>query len=410
MSSDPLSMQVEINQLLFISHSGRTYNLNADFLDFRITESIMSPFTRGHIVINDLNAITEIGEATIGGYLQIKFRTSAEFPFYEKTMWVYKVGDDSQLEGARQYKRRKIVLFFCSFNMRAELRERYSKYYENMLPHEIVQDVCTNILEIGDLATVDKTQDRLTIVTPYAWSPLGIIDYCKRKSFSVVNQDTGYVFFENNLGFHYVSLSELLKQSYKYELTMEPPDNQFRQKYFGYVSKIVSYKTVRHLDMIESWMSHRFGGSIHTVKDDDIRFTEEKSNLSGYLPTTMNLGTKTTTVSQADNDKAIHVSHYGTFPQYKFNQYMRYNLMEDNHLSVICPGDSRKLAGDIVKIRYPSKHETQITNQQLDGNWIIHSLTHHFNQKRHYRNEMILAKDALKQYPGPTLNTGKNNT
>jgi hypothetical protein len=408
MSSQP-ALEIQIEQIMFISNGGKMYDLRSEFLQIEITESVLSPFTRGWLSFHDINNITEAQDAVGGGYLRVKFRTNEDFAYYENTFWIYKVGDDDNLRKEFQYNNRKITMFFASVELRMELFERYSNYYENKKPHEIVSKVCADMLNIDSLKTIDDTQDSISIVTPYAWSPLGIIDYCKKKSFSVSNQDNGYLFYNNASGFHYVSFSEILKQSYKYEMNMQPPDNDYGEKYFSSVNKIISYKTIKHLDLIESWMSHRYGGTVHTVNTNDIRLKENVHNFETYIGKTVNLGTKTTSSTLDTNNKAWHVPYYGTFPQYKLPTYTRMNLMEDNQISVISPGDSGKMTGDIIKIVYPSKGEFKALHDQLDGNWLALSLTHRFNQRRQYTNQITLAKDGFKTYEGSSFNTIKNN-
>lgn len=407
--TQPLSSEVDISELLYISISGKVYDLRAEFTDLHITESIDSPFVHGWAAFNDLNGISEFREGYSAGYLRVKFRTNKDFPYYQKTFWIYKVGDDVELERAHQHVRRELKIFFATTPMQLELFERYSNYYENMYPHEIVQSVAKEMLGIDSLEKVDNTDARISLVTNYAWTPMGIINYCINQSISQSNQDAGYVFYENSEGHHYVSISEILKQPYKYTMTMEVPEESYRDRYFGYLNKILSFQTVKHVDLIESWMSHRFGSSLHYVDFKDIRMKEEVSDFSAYLPITVNLGTKTTTSIDNNNPKAYHLPHYGGANKVKLMNYTRYNLMEDNHILVTSPGDSRKMAGDIVNIRWPSKAKEIKKNEQLDGNWAVFTIKHIISQKRHYVNELRLIKDALKTNTGPSFDTGKNN-
>jgi hypothetical protein len=407
--TQPLSAEVDIAEILYVSIAGKIYDLRAEFTDIHITESVGSPFVHGWAAFNDLNGISEFREGYSGGYLRVKFRTNKDFPFYEKAFWIYKVGDDVDLEQSHQYVRREIKIFFATIPMQLELEERYSNYYENMYPHEIVEKVAADMLAISSLKNVDPTDEKITVVTNYGWTPMGIINHCVGKSVSTSNQDAGYVFYENSQGFHYVSLSEILKQPFKYTMTMEAPDNRYRDRFFGYLNKIISFKTVKHVDLIESWMSHRFGASVHYVDFSDIRMKEEVHDFSAYLPITVNLGTKTTTSTDNNNPKAYHLPFYGSNKKVKLMNMSRFNLMEDNHIIVTSPGDSRKTAGEIAKIRWPSKAKEMQRNESLDGNWMIYTIKHMISLKKHYINEIRFVKDALKTNTGPSFSTGKNN-
>lgn len=409
MSSQPLSSEVEIHEILYVSISGTTYDLRAEFNDLNITESMDSPFMYGWASFNDLNGISEFREGYSGGYLRVKFRTNSDFPFFEKLFWIYKVGDDVELEQTHQYVRRELKIFFATVPMQLELYENYSKYYKDLYLHELVEKVASEMLGIPSLNKVDATIGKISLATNYGWTPLGIIDYCIKRSVSLTNEDAGYIFYENGAGHNYVSLSEILKQPFKYTMTLEVPENNFRGRFFGYLNKIISFKTVKHVDLIDSWMSHRFGASINYVDFKDIRWQEDVHDFPAYLKKTVNLGTKTTTSTANNNSRAYHIPFYGADNKIKLSNYSRYNLMQDNHIIVTSPGDSRKFASDIVKIRWPSKAKEVERNESLDGNWVINSITHMINIKRHYVQEMRLIKDALKNNKGPSFDTVKNN-
>lgn len=407
----PTSLELEVSELFWNDYDGNPYNLIDETHRVEIIESIDSHFMHGFIEFNDLNGITEFRNGYSGGYLKIKFRTNEAFPYITKEFWVYGVGDDQQKGANEQYNNRDVKMFFASRSLELELFEKYSKVFKDKKAHEIVQDVCKNMLGIESLNQVDNTKEKLKLVVPY-WSAIDIINWCRKKSFSESNQDTGYIFYEDNTGFNYVSLSEIMKQGSKYKLNMKPTsDKNLRESEFHYVGKIERYKVKKHVDLISSWTNHRFGGSIHFFNLDGKKFEERKHVFDeGYLSKTVNLGNKTVTHNSIKNEKAFHIPFYGSLPDYKLSPYSRFNLLDDNMLEVFTPGDSNRKCGEILKIDFPSKDKGKVNNVSLEGTYLIRSIHHelHINKKK-YVQKMLLVKDALKQTSLSTFNTGKKN-
>ena len=416
MASQPVSMEIELYKLEWKSFGGKIHDLASEFLELQITESVGEPFRKGFVKFQDLNGISEFLDGYSGGTLTIRFRTNKNFEFYEEEFFVYKAGADHSSERTHQYNRRTFVFYFCSEEMSSELFEKYSVYYEDKKPHEIVELVLKNMLGGATLFKVDNTKDKLNLVTHYGWSPLDIVSYCIKQSFSESNQDVGYVFFENKDGYHYVSLSELLKQPHTYEFHLDVTDegDGTRQKYAGSTVRVHNYKTMRYVDYVESFMNHRFGGSVHYVDLEDIRMQEIKHKFDeSYLSTTVNLGTKTFSPTLFSNDKAFHYpSNWGSDTTgYELPLMSRYDLMNESMMVATFSGDSRFKAGIIVRIEYLSKERGNF-NERLHGNWIIWGCTHRIIQKegaRKYMTEVHLRKDAVLSHTGPVFNTVKNN-
>lgn len=408
--TQPLSQEINIEFIDFVSYTGKVYDLRSEFLNIEITESIFEPFTMGHMKILDINGITEFQDLDSGGFLQIQFRTNQEFSPYTQSFWIYRIGRDEQANesGEYQYNNRYVTISFASLEMSLELKERYSKYYDNVYVHEIVKDVCENMLSTS-LKTIDSTIDKLSLPTVYAWSPLDIINFCKKKSKSYSYNDVGYLFYNNGDGYHYTSVYKLLSQQSKYKLMMSPPDNEYRDKYFGYINKIIDYKIIKYQDLIESHERHRFGGIIQTVDFSDMRVKELKQDYPSYLSRTMSLGEKSTTPETFNNDKGDHIPYYGILPEYRYQQYIRSSLLHDNVMIIGCSGDSRKRCGDIVTVNFNSKGEEKIWNDHLYGHFLVTRVTHRFNLDKKYTTELEVIKDAFNSYKGPYNGTGNKN-
>ena len=407
----PTSLEGELLELSYYAPNGEVYDLRSEFYHIKFTESIFSNFIKGSISFQDMNGITEFNQGYSGGYIKLSLRTNEAFDTINKFFWIYKTGRDEALEKTYQFNRRIYNFSFATAPFRNELYERYSRYYENLYPHEIVQLICKDMLNINEFQKIDKTKDKISFASNFSLSPLDTIDHCIKKSYSVSNQDVGYVFFESSKGFYFVSLFELLKQKHKYELSMNPPDkNNLREDQYQYFNKIIDYRTQANTSYIKSYMNHRFGATMHHLDMKDKRFKKIEHDYPTYLKETMNLGTKSVSTPEHQNTKAFTFPYFseGVNRDYLMANCSRMDLMNDNVLSIDLPGDSRKQCGEIVKIDYLSKSQNDLLNRELRGNYIIQEIEHYMGLNKKYMQKITVSKDGLNKGVN-ALDTGKNN-
>jgi hypothetical protein len=394
----PTSNEVQIDYLFYVSVSGKTYDLLGDFLDFQISESIFNSFMNGYIKIVDMNALSEEYQMYSGGYINMQFKTNEAFRPITQVFWVYKVGNDNLNSGAQyQWVNRTLHLYFTSMEMRYEIYERYSKYYKDVYWHEVVSDVCSTLLK-SNLAVKDDTKDKTSFPTPYTWSPTGIIDYCKKNSFSKKMEDVGYTFFKNTYkGFYFVSYSYLLSQKYEEKLYFISPDGLLDRKTtppsFLYIQ---DYRTLTNVDYLQGYLGKRFGGSMHTFSFNKKNWKEIKFvNNTEYLNSTYTLGRRSLEEIFFANAEAYHYAYFGSSPDYQMPQLARRSLLENNILELQMAGSSERYAGRIFRFEYLHKDHGKDYNDYLQGNWIMLNVIHNVNNKKQYQQTLVVGKDTM---------------
>jgi len=198
-----------LNELSIITKTG-TLDISKIYEEINIFDSLLSPVMSGVIGINDaigLSAklifdgseviIIDIGKDSDSTSLRIK-----------KAFRIYKQSGRKNLTQNSEKYNLEFVSDEFIFSDQQRVNQAYKTNYTDIVKKILVSYLKTPDTKLGGI--FENTSGVRDIVIPNM-KPLEAIEWCAKRSIDE-RKSPNYVFFENNLGFNYASLSNLLSQ------------------------------------------------------------------------------------------------------------------------------------------------------------------------------------------------------
>jgi hypothetical protein len=191
---------------------GVAHNLIPLFMDVSIYESMFSVGMSGNITIMDTNSIYNENFLGNGERVEIVFETSGTNKEISVSGIVYKCSPPTRINEHTS----GLLLNFCSDEIINNSRTRVTKSYN---------DVCSNIVKslhekISTKKLISVETKEINHFVGANQNPIQVIANLSRRSMSV-NNESGYLYFENNQQFCYFPIEYLYKQEpitqYKYK-------------------------------------------------------------------------------------------------------------------------------------------------------------------------------------------------
>lgn len=191
---------------------GVAHNLIPLFMDVSIYESMFSVGMSGNITIMDTNSIYNENFLGNGERVEIVFETSGTNKEISVSGIVYKCSPPTRINEHTS----GLLLNFCSDEIINNSRTRVTKSYN---------DVCSNIVKylhekISTKKLISVETKEINHFVGANQNPIQVIANLSRRSMSV-NNEGGYLYFENNQQFCYLPIEYLYKQDpvtqYKYK-------------------------------------------------------------------------------------------------------------------------------------------------------------------------------------------------
>jgi hypothetical protein len=191
---------------------GVAHNLIPLFMDVSIYESMFSVGMSGNITIMDTNSIYNENFLGNGERVEIVFETSGTNKEISVSGIVYKCSPPTRINEHTS----GLLLNFCSDEIINNSRTRVTKSYN---------DVCSNIVKslhekISTKKLINVETKEINHFVGANQNPIQVIANLSRRSMSV-NNEGGYLYFENNQQFCYLPIEYLYKQDpvtqYKYK-------------------------------------------------------------------------------------------------------------------------------------------------------------------------------------------------
>ena len=250
---------VSIDEVVIVTSTGSIQEVTPQVLAIELYEDIFAPFLSGNVILKDSQEIVGllplIGEELIRmtistPSLDTKENISMEF-------MIYKMDDRQKL------KDREIIytLHFISKEAIVDLNRKLSRGYEGLIS-DMVQDIYKKGLETTKNVNVEPTKNKTKFIANY-WSPVKCLQFLAEQALNP-NDSPSYVFFENNYGFHYVSLDTLytgtvIKQrfiwdNYTAETRSTGGSDRSIEKDYQRIIEFVQHPEWNYIDRLKSGM------------------------------------------------------------------------------------------------------------------------------------------------------------
>ena len=260
-----------LNELSIVTKKG-ILDISKIYEEINIFDSILSPVMTGVISINDSVGLS--GKLIFDGSEVLlinvgKDTDSASFRL-KKAFRIYKQSERKNLTQNSETYNLEFVSDEFIFSDQQRINQAYKTTYT-----DIVQKILVNYLKAPSTklnGLFEKTSGIRDIVIPNL-KPLEAIEWCAKRSIDE-KKSPNYVFFENNLGYNYASLSTLLSQ-----------DGLFNIKF--------SAKNLNDTNAVNDLLSPRSYEVItQTDKIEQTRSGVNAGTFIGFDPITRSIGTK----------------------------------------------------------------------------------------------------------------------
>ena len=210
--SQPFKKSTEflVKELSIITKDG-LIDITSIYQEINIFDSLLSPVMTGSILLTDATGLSNRflfdGSESILIHI-IKSSNLEDTAFFKKAFRIYKQSDRKNKGLNSEF----YVLHFCSDELMYSDQQRINQSYENTYG-KIVSKILVDYLRVSENRLKGIFEDTFgikQIVIPNL-KPIDAISWCAKRSVDY-NKSPNYVFFENAVGFNYVTLSKLLTQ------------------------------------------------------------------------------------------------------------------------------------------------------------------------------------------------------
>jgi len=440
-----------LTSLRVYSSTGKEIDMTTIIITLTIFEDIYNSTISGEFTVTDANDY--LSNLPILGFEFVKIELSkpGSKDKLTKTFRIYKV-DNITIDYGSQ-KSQAYTLRFCSEEFLISSGIKISKSYRGKRIDEIVKDITSKYLLTNKLKkqNIQQTKGKNDIIIPY-WTPLRSIEWLATRT------NVPYVFFENDEGYNFKSIDNLISSTPKREYLFSPQNvsltksagsranrtdihtgaeidtrekNVIKWEFMSYLDVMsatingmfssalttfdpIRLKTTDHIldyNEIFSRAKHldKNAGSFHNnfLDGTDKSINEKYSALIKFYPTNANHNTDSIISKKQPNINPNNVENWllQRISKMEELQYFRVKLL--------VPGDTVISIGDTITFTMPQIYykETGKSDDHpyFQGKYLITAIRHMITSKSY---EMLLEgiKDGVYQaYPKAVANNDKIN-
>jgi hypothetical protein len=245
------STQFKINELVIMTKAG-PIDVSQIFEELNLFDSILMPVTSGSILIRDSVGLS--GKLLFDGsesiLIDIAKDAKSDIATFKKAFRIYKQSG-RKAEGLNT---ELFVLNFVSdeliFSDQQKINQSFEGTYSKVVEKVLVDYLRVPNNQIGGI--FEPTTGIRKLVIPNL-KPLDAIEWCAKRSVDQ-NQAPNYMFFQNLVGFNFVSLSKLLTQPDLLDIRFELK-NQSKGSALSEIGMARALEVVAQTDMIEKTRS-----------------------------------------------------------------------------------------------------------------------------------------------------------
>ena len=429
----------ELTALQLISASGKLIDLSMIMIELNIFEDLFSPVLTGTLLIADVNDLTNVLPIIGYEYLQVSFNKMGEnsTDTYSKTFRIYKKSEQTRIGLQPEI----FILHFCSEELLINESTRVSKSYANMTIDQIIYDIGSSFLKIGNKrfpkGNVQLTSGIHELIVPN-WKPFQAINWLCQRAISPVNRGATFLFYETQKGFYFSDLQTLAKQKPVDKLIYGPKAVDLRNANFGDISEsgIEDYVVKNMFDTLSMMQTGGLAGTLIAVDPLRQSIKETKYTLPEQWNKTQHLNQHPlTSYAKTRTGKALHESsesfrrvhittlghdqlayarkqktslHPNNVEQWFIPRTMYFSHLKQIKLEVVLPGHPTLQIGHVVDVEIPAPDhhdpgDPYNVDKHLSGRFLITALRHKIDRTAH-SNIVELVKDSSIVPPTQDLN------
>jgi len=363
---------------------------NANVVEVFFIEDIFSFCMTGKIIFLDKTGMMEFAPITGNEMVSITYGVKNNIKVNFKIFSLMNISGLGFAEAGSQQMMEIVLVEPRYFAMTSAV---FSRSWKNYYISDIIKEISNNILLNEDFKQFESTNEKLPyFYIPY-WTPLEAIRWLLDKGSGSVSGLPGYLFYGNTLGLNYTTLESLFLSK---EMEMDEDTKNVAMYKFNTttqdISAIITWE-MSHVDLQSFNVlrgGHRLGYDFET-KNFINRYYNYKKSISKYtvfgrktlFPDISMKNSRYELTGETDKNIIDNI-YYSDF----IKRYTKQMAM-----IITVRGHERRSAGLITSILWPSGDKEQVFNKNLEGKYLIKSVTHHFGMKSPtYTQKLVLLK------------------
>lgn len=440
--------KIDVQTVVIINYNREIVtDIRRQLVDFNVYEDLFAPAMSFTATILDSNGLIErfpfVGEELIA----VSFKIPSEKKVIEKVFSIYKVSNRREKEERNESYTLHGISLEAIVNMNASVdnsfvglpfsemvKSVYNEYFIKS-PKKVTNKP---FLTYEKDFFVEKTYGNHSIVSPLS-TPFEFIRYCAKQAQSSEYRESDYIFYENDDGFNFKTISSLLEQEPVEDYYSADPntnrssDDKVKEHQ---IIREISYDD-REFDVIESMTTGLYDNDVsiidpvlkrfqntslnyHFAKDDftnlhDQKFTSEVSvfkqfdgsSHSRYIISNLSRQAYSQTSYLKDRVDKDPVSKH-PFVRHKFLNHLISKVSQINTkivLRIVIPGDPNRKAGDIIRFFVPQRSGSQeyLTRYNFlygekDPRFLVTAVHHNYSYRADtYMTTLEIVKDSIGQ-------------
>jgi len=242
------SQQFHINELVIVSKAGKT-DISAMYKEMSLYDSMFMPVMSGDIVISDALGLSSklMFDGSESILIDISKTEDSDVASFKKAFRIYKQSNRrSNTERSETY-----VLNFVSDELLFSDQQRVNQAYK-MSYMKMVERIMLDYLKIPENnlnGLYEDSAGERDVIIPNL-RPIEAIQWIARKAVNMDNSPS-YVFYQNLIGYNFITLSKLLSQSEILDIEFQSKNRNKKSKAISDLSGARSFEVVSQVDTIK---------------------------------------------------------------------------------------------------------------------------------------------------------------
>jgi len=267
------TLKYEIKKLDLVTKLG-PIDITSLFQEINIFDSILNPCITGNILIIDANNLASKLSFDGSEVLIIHISKSEEFASFRKSFRVYKMTDRKNVsENSEGY-----ILHFVSeeflLSQQMKVRQCFKTTYSDVVTKMLFDYLGVTNNMIG---VIEKSLGIRDIVIPNK-TPFDAINLCSKRAVNSTRSPT-FLFFENKIGYNFITTSKLISDNFVYELKYEPKNLSENLDTSSELFGITNFEIVSNYDVNKNITSGLYAGTFVGVDVRNRVIVRKKVNL-----------------------------------------------------------------------------------------------------------------------------------
>jgi hypothetical protein len=402
-----------VNELSIVTKSGKL-DISGLYDELNIFDSILLPVINGNVLITDSLGLSSklIFDGSESILMDLSKSQGSNVLNYKKAFRIYKQSDRENVnQNSERY-----VLHFVSDEMMFSDQQLVNQAYKTTY-----SDIVKKILSVYLKAPSNKLNGVFEISTGIRdivipnLRPLDAIDWCAKRAIDE-KRSANFVFFENNLGYNFVSLSTLLSQPELFKIKFSPKnledtnalEDLFTARSFEVVNQVDKIKETR--SGINSGTFIGFDPITRTVAVKKLNYEDHYSAMKhandnpNYFSTKNKSGTdasqaydskKTVSTFSAFRKDSAYVKKYDptsiskqeTQEDFIFQRKAIMANLMNKKMKLVMPGNFQLTSGYNLNVRVPN-YAVKVggddnEDRSLSGIYLITATRHIIGYQKH---------------------------